>query len=141
MIIVFFLRRLETTTKATTTTTQLNQIRLSLKNSHHISFLQLTMLVLDILSILTNIWAIGMRSPLGNIFNVNWCWIMQIVSMYRIMKQVLGSFFMACYRVLCLKRRGMKSLRRRKIVNQLLRLEQIITVFLLGSLTLGQILW
>ena len=136
-MIIVFLRRVETTTKATTTTTQLNQIRLSLKNSHYISFLQLTMLVLDIFTTLTNIWALGMRSPL----DVNLCWVMQIVSMYRGMKQVLGSFFMACYRVLCLKRRGMKSLRRRKIVNQLLRLEQIITVFLLGSLTLGQILW
>ena len=45
---------------------------------------------------------------------------------------------MASYRMICLKRPAMKSIRQKQIVNQLLVLESIVTVFFLGIFVGGR---
>ena len=95
------------------------------------------MLVLDIIICSISTWALALGLPFEKLIGVNTCWLMYNVAFYRKMKQNLGSFFMTLYRVLCVKRPGMKLIRRRKIINELFWLEGIITVFLLGGINLG----
>ena len=87
-----------------------------------------------------SIWTVAAGSPFEKLFGANLCWVLRIAALYRQIKQAIGSFFMAFYRVLCMRRPAMKSIRRRKIVNQLLWQERIITVFLFGFFIFGWIL-
>ena len=99
--------------------------------------LKFAMLVADIL--LSSIWilALALGSPFNKVIGVNMCWFMYNVTFYHRIKQSLGSFFMTFYRVLCVKRPGMKLIRRQKIINELFCLEGIVTVFLLGGINLS----
>ena len=76
-------------------------------------------------------------SPIDKLFGINFCWILETTCMYRKTKGALGSFFMALYRVICLRRPAMKDVYRRKIVDQLIWLERIVTLFLIGLLQIG----
>ena len=98
------------------------------------------MLVLDIIIGSISTWALALGLPFDKLIGVNTCWLLYNAAFYRKMKQSLGSFFMTFYRVLFVKRPGMKLIRRRKIINQLFCLEGIITVFLLGGINLNWLL-
>ena len=95
------------------------------------------MLVLDIFTTPITILALSKGLPFKKLIGANMSWFMDSAIVYRKMKQSLGSFFMTYYRVLCMKRPGMKSIRRKEIINQLFWLEGIITVFLLGYVNVG----
>ena len=95
------------------------------------------MLVVDLLLSSIWIWALVLGLPFNKLIGVNMCWFMYNATFYRRIKQSLGSFFMTLYRVLCVKRPGMKLIRRQKIINELFWFEGIVTVFLLGGINLN----
>ena len=99
--------------------------------------LKSTMLVLDIIICSFFTWALALGLPFDKLIGVNSWWFLYNAAFYRKMKQSLGSFFMTFYRVLFVKRPGMKLIRRKKIIKQLFCLEGIVTVFLLGGINLS----
>ena len=91
-------------------------------------------MVLNLVMLPTIILLIATRTPMSKLFGDNSCRIMAIVQSCSFIKLILGGFFMAIYRMICLKRPAMKLARRKQIANQILGLEFLTSVILLGFL-------
>ena len=71
-------------------------------------------------------------------FGNNVCWISLCMRFCNGSKIILGSFFIAMYRIICMKRPAMKLVRKKQIANQLIALEFVTSIFLFGSLYGGR---
>ena len=91
-------------------------------------------MVLNFVMLPTKILVIATRTPMSKLFGDNSCRIMAICNTCSVIKLILGGFFMAIYRMICLKRPAMKLARRKQIANQILGLEFLTSVILLGFL-------
>ena len=89
-------------------------------------------MVLNLVMLPTITLLIATRTPMSKLFGDNSCRIMAICHTCSVIKLILGGFFMAMYRIICLKRPAMKLVRQKQIVNQLLVLEFLTTAILLG---------
>ena len=72
------------------------------------------------------------ETPVGELFGKNVCWIFSLLASCCVTKIGVSGFFLAIYRIICLKRplQGMKKLK--QISNELIVLEWITVVFLTG---------
>ena len=91
-------------------------------------------MVLNLVMLPTVILLIATRTPMSKLFGDNSCRIMAIVQTCSVIKLILGGFFMAIYRMICLKRPAMKLARQKQIANQILVLEFLTSVILFGFL-------
>ena len=91
-------------------------------------------MVLNLVMLPTIILLIATRTPMSKLFGDNSCRIMAIVQTCSVIKLILGGFFMAIYRMICLKRPAMKLARQKQIANQILVLEFLTSVILFGFL-------
>ena len=94
-------------------------------------------MILDLFLYPIHIWSVTTGTPLGKLFGENFCWLYNILFFSRGSKMFFGSFFMAMYRIICMKRPTMKMSRQKQIVNQLLLLECIVSVFFGGLFVTG----
>ena len=72
------------------------------------------------------------EKPIGNLFGKNICWLYSFLASCCVTKIGIGGFFLAIYRIICLKwpLQGMKKLK--QISNELIVLEWITAFFLSG---------
>ena len=71
------------------------------------------------------------------LFGETTCWMYIFMEEIIGMKYVLGGFFMALYRIICMVRLGQKQERQRQITNQLFKMELITTILFLGIYFIG----
>ena len=78
-------------------------------------------------------------TPVETLYGDAMCWVLLGIMSCIYMKQILGGFFIAAYRIICLKRSdiAMNIKSQRKLRNQLLRLELITMVLFLELLYFG----
>ena len=84
-----------------------------------------------------SISSLAMRTPVEELFGETTCWMYIFMEEIIGMKYVLGGFFMALYRIICMVRLGQKQERQRQITNQLFIMEWIIIVSFLGIHLIG----
>ena len=89
-------------------------------------------MVLNLVMLPTITLLIATRTPMSKLFGDNSCRIMTICHTCSVIKLILGGFFMAVYRMICLKRPAMKLARQKQIANQILVLELLTSVILFG---------
>ena len=72
------------------------------------------------------------ETPVGELFGKNVCWLFSLLASCFVSKIGVSGFFLATYRIICLKwpLQGMKKLR--QISNELIVLEWITVVFVTG---------
>ena len=78
-------------------------------------------------------------TPVKTLYGDAMCWVLLGIMSCIYMKQILGGFFIAAYRIICLKRPNiaMNITSQGKLRNQLLRLELITMVLFLELLYFG----
>ena len=78
-------------------------------------------------------------TPVKTLYGDAMCWVLLGILSCLCMKQILGGFFIAAYRIICLKRPdiAMNITSQRKLKNQLLRLELLAMVLFLELLYFG----
>ena len=85
------------------------------------------------------LWSLVRETPMKEIFGETSCWIFSIALACRSLKAVFGGFFMAFYRIICMKRTdiAINLQNQKRITNQLFFLEFVIMVFFLGVCIYG----
>ena len=86
--------------------------------------------------------SIVMKNSVKEMYGDTTCWILAIATSCRGIKQILGGFFMAVYRIICLKRSdiAMNFQSQRGITHRLIVLEWIVMFLLVGFQSFGIVL-
>ena len=103
------------------------------------SLLQSSKLILNLMPTVFILLSLFYGTPVKTLYGDAMCWVLLGSLSCLCMKQILGGFFIATYRIICLKRPdiAMNIRSQRKLKNQLLRLELITMVLFLELLYFG----
>ena len=103
-----------------------------------VSIFQICQLFINLVFSPIKILPLATQTPISKMFGNNVCWISLCMRFCNGSKIILGSFFMAMYRIICMKRPAMKLVRKKQIANQLIVLEFVTSIFLFGFLVGGR---
>ena len=103
------------------------------------NLLQSSKFIFNILSALFALISIVSGTPIKDLYGDHLYWIISGLWFSSVVKQTLGGFFIAIYRIICLKRPkiAMNLQNQRKLRNHLLRLELATMVLLLVYFYVG----
>ena len=103
------------------------------------SFYELQMIKVSIGFILDffSISSLAMRTSVEKLFGETTCWMYIWMEILISSKYILGGFFMALYRIICMVRPAQKQERQRQITNQLFKMEWITIILFVGIYFIG----
>ena len=99
--------------------------------------LQMIKVIIGFLLDFFSISSLVTRTSVEKLFGETTCWMYVFMEILVTLKYVLGGFFTALYRIICMGRPGQKQVRQRQITNQLFKMELITTILFLGIYFIG----